>query len=257
MSCVTCNKVFSTTDVVLCKLCDVQFCYECCGIDRAAINSMKKFANLCYFCNSCKIWFVNKDMTKLLKKIDVIVDRAAEKLDLIKNLNKIETEVAENRKLINVLLDKNTVDIANKPLSAVVAEPVSNPIRYTSPGLTQEVMGTGTQINSIRTVPLPSKKFLYISRFDPSVTTDRIVEYICDKLQNCSPEDVECKLLLSKDRVIDNSLTFISFKIGLKETHYNMLNNSEAWPLGVIIRPFTSYPRVAKNRTGVTFPTKQ
>lgn len=252
MSCGNCNKAFPSpsADTVLCNLCNKQFCYECSAIDRAAINSLKKFSNVCYFCNCCKAWIANKDMSALLQKIDMIADRAAEKLDI----KKIVMEVAENRKLINTLINKVAGDKATVSKLTAVSEGESNTMSCTRPELNQEVVGTGTPINLIKTVSVQNKKFLYVSRIDPSVTSNHIIEFICDKLPDCTSNDIDCKLLLSKDRVIDSSLTFVSFKIGLKETHYNQLNNSEAWPTGVLIRPFTNYPRLAKNRVGVAFP---
>ena len=254
MSCNDCNKQFGSTclDIVLCSFCEKQFHYDCSKIDRAAINSIKKFSNMCYLCNGCKLWINNNDFAKLLQKIDMIADLASEKMDV----KKIETEVAENRKLINELANKiENINSIQPSYAKAATDSCSDNLNSQSES--QVVIGTGDAVISIKPANLQVKKYLYISRIDPSVLPEAIVNHICGKLEDCSPDEVECRLLLSKDRAIDSSLTFISFKIGLQETHFNMLNNSEMWPPGIIIRPFINHPRNSKNRSGAKFQQPQ
>lgn len=252
MSCSCCSKTFGSTftDIISCNFCQHQFHYECSGIDRAAINSIKKFSNVCYFCNFCKAWIKNNEVSALFKKIDIIADRAAEFVDI----KRMETDVAENRKLINEIL-KNFADVpVNKPQASYeqVSQTVRGSIHDVSSATFSGVVGTGQPVDSIKPAILEERKYLYVSRIHPTVSPDSIRDYICGKLVGSSKDDVDCKLLLSKDRVIDNTLTFISYKIGLKVADFNILNNSDMWPPGVIIREFINQPRKSKNGIGVT-----
>lgn len=118
-------------------------------------------------------------------------------------------------------------------------------------------VGTGQPVDTIKPAILVEKWYLYVSRIHPSVSPEAMIDYVCSKLGNTSKEDVNCKLLLPKDRIIDSTLTYISFKIGLKEPDFNLLSNSDMWPPGVIIRPFVNHPRRPKNGIGLTHPQQQ
>lgn len=252
MSCSGCSKIFSSTslDTVSCNFCEKKFHYDCSSIDRAAINSIKKYSNICYFCNCCKVFIMNNDFNKLVHKIDIITERAAENIDL----KKIESEVAVNRKLINQLLNKSGSVTPSEPPYAEVTEVESDPgTIINSRNHKQSVIGTGDPVDSIKPAVchINNKKYLYISRIDPSVSPETLVGYIRSKLDDCLPDEVDCRLLLAKGRVIDNSITFISFKIGLNDAHFNKLNSSDMWPRGVLIRPFINHSRQPKNRAAV------
>lgn len=255
MSCTGCSKTFAPTfmDIICCSFCVKQFHSECSGIDRAAFNSLKKFNNLCYFCDSCKVWIKNNQVSTVFKKIDSIVDRAATVIDI----HKIESNVAANTKLITELFNRvANVPVSNPLLTYANVTELSSSSNSSSLPL-RGVIGTGAPVDSIKPAVLEAKSYLYVSRVDPSVSQDSIVDYIRSKLELSSTDDVDCKLLLAKDRVVDNSLTYISFKIGLHNDHFDKLNNSIMWPAGVIIRPFVNHPRKPKNGTGVIFHQSQ
>lgn len=249
MSCSGCGKAFTSSfvDIVSCNYCNDQFHYDCSGIDRAAINSIKKFSNICYLCNCCKVLLKNNDFSKLIRKIDVVADKAMDAIDL----KKLELDVAENKKIINMLKEKLVDTSSNQSLPNVIDTNASS--SYLSfPNPIQGIVGTGESVISIKPANIQERKQLYVSRIDPSVSSTSIVDYICSKLSDCSPDDIDCKLLLSKARVIDSSLTFVSFRIGINDMHFDKLNDPSMWPVGVIIRPFMNHPRKPKNWIGIT-----
>lgn len=256
MTCKSCSKSFPAAflDVICCRFCDNQFHYECSGIDRVASNSLKKYACIAYLCVTCMQWLSNNTMSKLLTKIDVVLDRAAESLDV----NKLAADVAENRKLINSLLEKPAITKESQLTdqsqeryhNASKADRIRVPIN-------QGIVGTGQPVESIIPAEIQDKKYLYVGKIHPSVKQDALVSYVCSKLTDCAADQVDCRLLLSKDRVSDNSISFVSFKVGLSVDHFDLLNNSDMWPPGVWIRPFVNHSRRQKNRPGVMIGHQQ
>lgn len=258
MTCKSCSKSFPALflDVVGCRFCDNQFHYDCSGIDRVASNSLKKYSCIAYLCATCMQWLSNNTMNKLLKKIDAVVDRLADPLDV----NKLAADVADNRKLINSLLDKPAItkepQLFHQSQASTSHHNDSLVNRILAP-TNLGTAGTGQPVESIIPAVIQDKKYLYVGRIHPSVKQDALVSYVCSKLSDCAADQVDCRLLLSKDRVSDNSISFISFKIGLSVDHFNSLNDSDMWPPGVWIRPFVNRSREQKNGPGVRFDYRQ
>lgn len=77
----------------------------------------------------------------------------------------------------------------------------------------------------------PSKMWLYVGKADESVEETHVTDYIKKK---CS--------ITEDDHVIVKKLPLLgrsrAFQVGIEPTFYDMLNNADFWPSGVIIRRF-------------------
>lgn len=88
---------------------------------------------------------------------------------------------------------------------------------------------------------LRSGKSIVISPLQPSMTTDKIIDYLKTHLEdNFDPNALEVFSLAPKER---ENITFISFKINATNELYEKLTEPAFWPTGVDVRDFVMRPR--------------
>lgn len=85
------------------------------------------------------------------------------------------------------------------------------------------------------------KKYLHLSSFKPTVTADKIIEYI-EKNSEIGKQHLECTRLVKKD-VDASTLKFVNFKLGVSSCFYEDIIKSTLWPVDIKLRPFVFYPR--------------
>ena len=85
-----------------------------------------------------------------------------------------------------------------------------------------------------------NKFWLYLSKLNPLVT-DGDVQKIVSRCLN-APESVEVIRLVPKGKNID-SLTFVSYKIGLDPDIKTKALDSSSWPTGLLFREFVDQPK--------------
>lgn len=85
------------------------------------------------------------------------------------------------------------------------------------------------------------KKYLHVSSFKPSVTTDLIINFI-EKNTQISKNHIECTRLVKKD-ADESTLKYVNFKIGVSPHFYNDIIKPNVWPMNIKIRPFIFFPR--------------
>lgn len=287
MSCNSCTKSFGSTfvDIVPCSFCGKQFHLECTGIDRTANNSIKKFMNICYFCNGCNDWIINHNISKLWQKVDLAADRAAEALVL----KKIEADVAANNKLITEILNKSNhipdccsghqplIDASdvggqvfkssansinherdqskkntNSPLSFQASHHAHNSgaALHIKPHSERPIIiGTGDLVSSLQVVK--PRKTLFVSRLHKDVSEAVIKDYLKDKF---NIEDVNCQRIISR-RINDADRNFSSFKLYVDVTDFENLLQPSSWPAGSLIKEFVIFNNGRTNKSN--FPVLQ
>lgn len=82
----------------------------------------------------------------------------------------------------------------------------------------------------------PRIKWLHLSSFLNSVTTDNIIAYV-SKHTTIDSSLISCHMLVKKNVVV-KTLKRVNFKIGVPSSHYESLLNSAIWPADVNVRPF-------------------
>lgn len=80
-------------------------------------------------------------------------------------------------------------------------------------------------------------KSVYVSRIDPSVTTDNLVEYIKNELPNVDVKHFLPRLLVKKGQNLEE-LTYVSFRLQCTEALYDAFISPDFWPSHVKIGEF-------------------
>lgn len=135
----------------------------------------------------------------------------------------------------------NRQSTARKRPAAAMKTPTNKP-----KNLPPQKMGTRTIQSDLKVVSAPQRqqiqkpnfdKSIHVSRIDKSVTLEMINEYISQNSQLKQTENFRCSLLVKKDKDV-TTLTFVSFKVDVNSEHFDLLNDVNFWPEGVLIREF-------------------
>lgn len=89
------------------------------------------------------------------------------------------------------------------------------------------------------------KKSIYISRLQPSVTAEKICDYIKSKMP-LGENDVSLRMLVKKDQKVDD-LTFISYRLSCTDENYDKFMEPSFWPAHVLIGEFIERERKPVN----------
>lgn len=104
----------------------------------------------------------------------------------------------------------------------------------------------GAPIENIkRTSPYAHlNKSIYVSRLQPTVTTDQIVGYLKEKIPDICEKDVSLRLLVKKEqREQLDMLSFISYRLLCTDEIHEKLMDASFWPAHVRIGEFFERPR--------------
>lgn len=88
---------------------------------------------------------------------------------------------------------------------------------------------------------VPIKKYLHISSFEPSVTTEQIIQYI-EKKTEIGKHHFQCTRLVKKDIDI-KTLKHVNFKLSVPQCFYDEIVKPSLWPVGIRLRPFVFFQR--------------
>lgn len=89
-------------------------------------------------------------------------------------------------------------------------------------------------------------KSIYISRLQPTVTIEKITDYVKKKMPELKDNDISLRMLVKKDQPLDE-LTYISYRLACTEEHYSKFMDSEFWPAHVMIGEFIERERKQAN----------
>ncbi|KAI8115986.1 hypothetical protein CVS40_11874 [Lucilia cuprina] len=84
-------------------------------------------------------------------------------------------------------------------------------------------------------------KYLHVSSFKPSVTTEQIINFI-EKNTQIPKNHLECTRLVKKD-ADESILKHVNFKIGVSPHFYDEIIKPTLWPVNIKIRPFIFFSR--------------
>lgn len=85
-------------------------------------------------------------------------------------------------------------------------------------------------------------KSVYVSKLEPTVTNEKLMNFIKKKLPDLTDNDIKLHLLVKKDQKVED-LTFVSFRLLCNETFYEKFIDSSFWPSHVMIGEFIDKPR--------------
>lgn len=207
------------------------------NVDRSALDAVKNYENILFMCPGCRTCLKNVSFVTLATKVESVFG----KLDDIKSSLMNELTVALSSLKDGV--DENVSVLATKISQLPVRGPssFSDALSSMSPPVTQhaaEIIGTGGIDDQLKSVSVKKRRFVYVSRFENSVTKEQVIKHVVKKL-NIPENDVICRSLV-KLNVDASTLRFISFKIGVFEDDFDKVMNAEIWPNEVLIREFIS-----------------
>ncbi|XP_075163249.1 uncharacterized protein LOC142235882 [Haematobia irritans] len=267
--CAKCFESLSASISVKCRICNSRFHRLCAGIENEVqFKILKQSSNIVYNCNDCLN--LSKDLVAAVRLLSNEVREL--KLSFTSFINSSETSARVicnaplqaniNNDLAPTLSDALVADTASYDLlvTECVVAPMGN--NFNKSNSLHNSLGSNTIAHEVvpalsavsartqlliaqRTIlelaVVTNKKWIHISAFKPTVTAEQIIEYVC-KYSNISRSHLECFRLVKKD-VDVNSLSKISFKLGISAGFYNELFTSSLWPADVKIRPFQFFQK--------------
>lgn len=223
---------------------------RCCGVAADVFEEVMRNNQLFWFCPSCATLMKDMRLRNTARAAYEVGQGHAlnSHSDIMTNLkteimDELKAEIRNNfAKLINSssCTPKSSKRVGIDPRftrSRRLFSTAANPVSKNQPPL---LLGTGSTPSpsiEIGTVPPNQPKFwLYLSRIAKDVSADQVCALAKKRL---GTDDVQVVRLVAKGRDI-NTLSFVSFKIGMSlELKFKALSTS-TWPKGVVYRECTN-----------------
>lgn len=237
-----------TDDHIACQgFCKAIFHPRCSGIAPHIMNEILRTSQIFWLCQSCSS--LMRDM-RLRNTVRSAYELGQEKVlghhdDIIESLkSEILTELkAEIKSNFAALI--NSSSMTPKTIKRPSFVQISTRSRRLFGPQNDEAKQTKLKIGTcgsispslgISTVSTERQKFwLYLSRISCNVSVDQIRTLAQQRL---GTEDVDVVKLVAKGRDI-NTLSFVSFKIGMKTDLKNKALCPSTWPKGIYFREFS------------------
>ena len=238
--CAKCTVPITGIEYVTCRgYCGSLFHLNTCsGVSRSLLvyfTSNKK--NLFWMCDDCADLFENSHFRTISSKADkcsplnLLTDAISELRSEIKNLNSRPT--AQLSPLLN----------PSQPVEQRRSAKRTREFEGFVRGTDNCRIGCKKPDSNVVTVPIyrdtsDQKFWLYLSRIHPSVTSDAVSSMVKANLEiDDNPDVIK---LVPKEKDV-NTLSFVSFKIGLDPSLKTKALDPAVWPEGLILREFEDY----------------
>lgn len=237
-----------TDDHIVCKgFCNAIFHTRCSGIALHILNDVVKNDQLFWLCKSCSS--LMRDM-RLRRTVRSAYEVGQEKLlgqhnDIVECLKsevltELKAEIKSNfTALINSSsLTPKTSNHQRTVQAAVRSRRLFGRNRDDNQRKTSTKIGTGDSVSPslgiTAALTYNNKFWLYLSRIACNVTAEQIRSLAQQRL---GTDEVEVVRLVAKGRDI-NTLSFISFKVGMKSDLKTKALCTSTWPKGILFREF-------------------
>lgn len=238
--CAKCTEAITGIDFVVCRgYCGATFHMNTCsGVTRALQSYFTTHRNnLFWMCDGCANLFENSHFRA--------VSRTADDNSPLCSLTTAITELrSEIKQLHSKPVSLTTPSTNTLWPTTEHRRATKRPREFETAARTSDCrVGSKKLQDSELTVPvcpdLAKEKFwLYISRIRPDVTVDAVADLVKANLQmNVNPHVVK---LVPKGKEID-TLSFVSFKIGLDPTLKDKALDPSTWQEGLVFREFEDY----------------
>lgn len=230
-NCSKCSDAINGIEFVVCRgYCGASFHMNTCsGVTRALLSyfsSNKK--NLFWMCDKCAELFENSHLRS--------ISSTADQLSPLNSLTTAITELRAEIKQIHSKSHPQSSPAVNwPPLSQRRA--IKRPLEVNA--IEKCNIGSKQPLGDVVSVPIckneDQKFWLYLSRIRPDVTIEAVSAMAKANLNlDGDPSVVK---LVPKDKNI-NTLSFVSFKVGLDPVLKSAALNPETWPEGILFREF-------------------
>lgn len=251
--CESCANELKDDLIVKCGgFCSARFCLKCSKLDSNVRTNVESNTNLFWMCNACCKVMGNARFRNAMVSSNTV---NAVNLDAIKDdirstvLEEIRLEIRTNFKELIQAVPKTPVPTF---VPSFIQTRPSLPVRnkrlrehddeddIESHRPVKAMCGIGSGIADLNLVAVetseqdPEKFWLYLSGIVPDVPEQRVAELAQSKL---GTTDLRVVKLVARGRDT-NSLTFVSYKIGMPPEFKSIALASETWPRGIRFREF-------------------
>lgn len=239
--CKKCSTTITGIDIVICRgYCGGFFhLNDCSGVTRAMLSYMTSSKkNLFWMCDGCAELFTNSHF----RAISCQADEKSPLTSLASAITELRTEI----KQLHSQPTPHALPVASPRWPAADRQRgVKRPrvVEVNTRASESCRVGSKKPLDNVMPVPICIKQadqlfWLYLSRIRPDVTVDAICEMTKAYL-NIENNPTVVKLV-PKGKSID-SLSFVSFKIGLDPSLKSKALDPETWPEGLLFRQFENY----------------
>lgn len=234
-NCGKCTKAINGIEFVVCRgYCGASFhINECSGATRAMLTyftTHKK--NLFWMCDKCAELFENSHFRNISRKADEALP--------LDSLTSAITELRTEIKQMNSKSKSNSPSTARWP----TIDQRRGVKRFRTAETTESCqVGSKKPQDNVTSVPICMSEdvqrfWLYLSKIRPDVSVEAVRAMIKANLNiDTDPPIVK---LVPKGKTIE-SLSFVSFKIGLDPSLQQKALDPETWPEGLLFREFEDY----------------
>lgn len=240
--CAKCSDAINGIDYVVCRgYCGATFYLNNCsgGVTRAMLSYFTTHRkNLFWMCDNCADLFENAHF----RAISTRADEQSPLSTLTTAISELRNEIKQiNAKPSPQLLTPNN----NAWPSLDWRRPSKRLRNHDTATRASEtcLVGSKQPLADVVSVPIcddnrDQKFWLYLSRIRPDVANDAVCAMVKANLAlDANPEVVK---LVAKEKDI-NTLSFVSFKIGLDPSLKTKALNPNTWPEGLLFREFEDY----------------
>lgn len=261
MACNKCQEIIVDSERITCRgYCGKSFHLTCVRLDQSFKEiQMAHEKNVFWMCDGCSDMFTSDHFRNISSRCnnELVPDETPIKC--------LKDDIDELKQIVRSLSSK----VDAKTITPMSTTPWSGLNRMTSSSTVpntpkrkrvesqpkerpSNIRGSRAASEMVKTVPLPEELFwLYLSAFDPCTSEDNISNFA----KNCMglPADVNLKVvkLVPKDRDPE-TLSFVTFKVGMNSTHKQLALSKDTWPENVYFREFENQPKNQRKIVTVT-----
>lgn len=242
MACKKCQKTVSDRERICCRgFCGDVFHVICAKVESELLDQLGLNAkNVFWMCDHCAELFTNGHFRSIVSRDNVQASVIPEAVDSMRvDIEKLNSAVAALASKVDSKL----------PVTSTLPWPRTEGLNYvrntlkrrrTSIGANDKPILSGTKPPSelINTINRNADSvWVYLSAFHPSTTDDDISKLVRDSLGLEPSDTVMVTRLVPKGRD-PSTLSFVSFKIGVKEELRDLALSCDSWPEGIQFREF-------------------
>lgn len=253
---------------VKCIICYLFYHLGCYKIDQSIANVIGGTSNIQFICDICLIKINSEksddyrpptlkstfnELMEMKKTVDDIHKMVKNTEELV--IKRPNTSFPDISSLQSPLLSRRIQNSLGKPSTPVPKLRI--PIEF---GTNEDASGDlGRPVE-----PIPAKfgqanrptfaKAIFITRLDPMVTVEKVMNYISSKGVDVGKTSIDCRKLVKLNQDL-NELSFCSFKLSTNEELYSTLINPSFWPSSVGIRDFVQVNTTGKRPAATLSPS--
>lgn len=248
-----------------CILCALSYHLECYKIDPSWEKSIGGVTNIQFVCDKCLIK-ANSDKNTA-NKHPSLSSTFNELVELKKTVDEIRISVKNTETIVSTKGFSAAGASITPMQSPAVWRNINKQANQQSPIVKMPFkFGTGNDSacdlgrpieknglkESLQKRPSFSKA-IFITRLDPKLSTEKVLNYIKSKGVDANETNIECRKLVKLNQNLDE-LTFCSFKVSTNEELYAKLIEPSFWPASVGIRDFVANNITAKRPAATLSP---